>query len=310
MGGVRQQFSSAHDVALVRESIAFLLDCPPARFEQVGYLFLATSEQGLAELEARRELQRSLGVPVERCDPASVPGLEASDVLGAVFCAPDGVADPLAATREIVRRAAALGVEVVEHTDAEALLDGADTLVIACGAWSAALAARVGVELPVEPARTPAARDRPACRACRRCCRWWSRSRAASTSAAAASGSCSRCPMASRASASRPPSTSRSCPDRLERLAHRYPPAAGAVDRRRLGGALRHDPRCPPDPRDRSPRASTPACGFSGHGFMQSPAVGRALAQEILEGVSELDLGPFRLDRFAGGGQAGAALVL
>ena len=43
------------------------------------------------------------------------------------------------------------------------------------------------------------------------------------------------------------------------------------------------------------------ACGFSGHGFMQSPAVGRALAEEILLGGSELDLAPYRLERFAEG---------
>ena len=43
------------------------------------------------------------------------------------------------------------------------------------------------------------------------------------------------------------------------------------------------------------------ACGFSGHGFMQSPAVGRALAEEILLGGSELDLSPYRLERFAEG---------
>ena len=43
------------------------------------------------------------------------------------------------------------------------------------------------------------------------------------------------------------------------------------------------------------------ACGFSGHGFMQSPAVGRALAEEILDGASSFDLSPYRLDRFAAG---------
>jgi sarcosine oxidase subunit beta len=42
------------------------------------------------------------------------------------------------------------------------------------------------------------------------------------------------------------------------------------------------------------------ACGFSGHGFMQSPAVGRAVAEELLHGESELDLSPYRLERFAG----------
>jgi sarcosine oxidase subunit beta len=42
-------------------------------------------------------------------------------------------------------------------------------------------------------------------------------------------------------------------------------------------------------------------CGFSGHGFMQSPAVGRAVADELLDGASDLDLSPYRLERFAGG---------
>jgi sarcosine oxidase subunit beta len=52
------------------------------------------------------------------------------------------------------------------------------------------------------------------------------------------------------------------------------------------------------------------ACGFSGHGFMQSPAVGRALAQEIVHGESELDLSPYRLDRFAGGAIFAEEVVL
>ena len=43
------------------------------------------------------------------------------------------------------------------------------------------------------------------------------------------------------------------------------------------------------------------ACGFSGHGFMQSPAVASAVAEEILDGESAIDLGPYRLERFAGG---------
>jgi glycine/D-amino acid oxidase-like deaminating enzyme len=33
---------------------------------------------------------------------------------------------------------------------------------------------------------------------------------------------------------------------------------------------------------------------------MQSPAVGAALAEEILGGESSFDLSPYRLDRFAG----------
>jgi sarcosine oxidase subunit beta len=52
------------------------------------------------------------------------------------------------------------------------------------------------------------------------------------------------------------------------------------------------------------------ACGFSGHGFMQSPAVGRAVAEEVLEGASALDLSPYRLDRFASGAVFPEELVL
>jgi glycine/D-amino acid oxidase-like deaminating enzyme len=34
---------------------------------------------------------------------------------------------------------------------------------------------------------------------------------------------------------------------------------------------------------------------------MQSPAVGRAVAEELLEGESALDLSPYRLERFTAG---------
>jgi glycine/D-amino acid oxidase-like deaminating enzyme len=43
------------------------------------------------------------------------------------------------------------------------------------------------------------------------------------------------------------------------------------------------------------------ACGFSGHGFMQSPAVGRARAEEILGRNAPFDLAPHRLERRGGG---------
>ncbi len=43
------------------------------------------------------------------------------------------------------------------------------------------------------------------------------------------------------------------------------------------------------------------ACGFSGHGFMQAPAVGLVLAQLLTEGRSEVDVSAFAHDRFARG---------
>src|SRR5207247_581 len=75
MGGVRQQFSTEPEVRLARDSIRFFEELGPPLFLQVGYLFLATTEAGLAELEERMELQRALGVPVARAGvPADVGG--------------------------------------------------------------------------------------------------------------------------------------------------------------------------------------------------------------------------------------------
>src|SRR5215207_426699 len=82
MGGVRQQFSTAAEVRLAQESIRFFEELGAPFFDQVGYLFVATTEAGLAALEDRRILQASLGVPAERVDAARVDGLRVNDVLG------------------------------------------------------------------------------------------------------------------------------------------------------------------------------------------------------------------------------------
>lgn len=310
MGGVRQQFSTAAEVRLAQESIRFFEALGAELFQQVGYLFLATTEEGVAELEERRALQTGLGVPVERVDRRRaarlVPGLALDDVLGGVFCATDGVSDPPAVTRELVRRAAGLGVEVREGSRGEDL--EADVRVIACGAWSAQAAARYGVELPV----------RPLCR------------QLIDTTPVA--GLPAELPMVLEAEtgfhfrrrgerlrlAMADPTPrwgfeesvdETLVPDRLARLAMRFPPAAAATAGNAWTGLYDMTPDAHPII-GRVGEGLYAACGFSGHGFMQSPAVGRALAEEILEGASELDLAPYRLERFAAGGAFPEELVL
>src|SRR5439155_14676097 len=76
-------------------------------------------------------------------------GVRGDDVVGAVACWSDGLADPPAVARELVRRAAEWGVEVREREDA-AQLEG-DVFVIAAGPWSAELGRALGVELPIRP---------------------------------------------------------------------------------------------------------------------------------------------------------------
>ena len=306
MGGVRQQFSTAAEVRLAQASIRFFEELGPRLFDQVGYLFLATTEKGLAELEARRELQAQLGVPVEEVDPGLVEGLQTDDVLGAVNCATDGVADPPAVTRELVRRALKLGVEVREGTDASTL--EADVLVIACGPWSAELAATRGVELPVRPlcrqlletGELPELpEDLPMVLEAETGFHF---RRRGDRLVLAMVDPEPRWGFEERVDESL-------FADRLARLRHRFRPAAETEIERAWAGLYDMTPDAHPILGEIAEGVFA-ACGFSGHGFMQSPAVGRALAEEILGESPSLDLGPYRLDRFESGAGFPEELVL
>jgi sarcosine oxidase subunit beta len=302
MGGVRQQFSSEAEVRLARESIGFFEELGAPFFEQVGYLFLATTEDGLAELESRAELQRGLGVPVESVDASRVGGLNTEDVLGAVACWQDGVAEPAAVTRELVKRSAELGVEVRERTDVHEL--ERDVLVIAAGAFSQEL----WPGLPIRPlcrqlvdvgplASLPP--DLPMVLESETGFHFRRR------------GDMLRLAM----SEPMPRWTDREevddglVADSRARLAHRFPSAADAAVDQAWAGLYDMTP-------DAHPiigwvaESVYAACGFSGHGFMQSPAVGKAVAEELLEGESSFDLTPYRVERFADGAIFPEELVL
>jgi sarcosine oxidase, subunit beta len=301
MGGVRQQFSTAPEVRLAQASAGFFAELGPLLFEQVGYLFLATTDDGLAQLTDRRRLQVELGVPVEEVDPSFVSGLRTDDVLGACICRQDGVADPTAVTRHLVREAVTGGAELREHTDAREL--DADVLVVACGAASPELAdvpvrplvrqlveTEPVPELPVELPMTIEEEtgfhfrrvdERLRLAMAEPTLRWGTEAVVDETLVS----------------------------DWLERLAHRFPPAAGVGVSRAWAGLYDMTPDAHPIIGwvDDGVYA---ACGFSGHGFMQAPAVGAAVADELLTGSSSFDLTPYRLERFAGGAVFPESLVL
>jgi sarcosine oxidase subunit beta len=291
MGGFRQQFSSEAEVRLAQESAKLFRELGPPLFEAVGYLFLATTDAGWERLRQRAEMQASLGVPVEVVDAARVRGLRTDDVVGAVACWEDGVAEPAAITHELVRRAGELGVEVRERTDARELTR--DVLVIACGAASPELCPQLPIRPlcrqlvdvgPIDdlPADLPMTIEDETTFHFRR------------------RGETLRLAMTEPA----PRWTSDEVVDDAlvedwrARLAHRYPPAAGAPVVRAWAGLYDVTPDAHPiiGPVEDGLYA---ACGFSGHGFMQSPAVGLAVAEELLHGTSELDLSPYRLERFS-----------
>ena len=307
MGGVRQQFSTAPEVRLAQASIDFFNELGPPFFERVGYLFLATTPDGLTELEERRKLQAGLGVPVEHADPSAlVPGLRADDILCAVWCAADGVANPPAVTYELVRRATELGVTLRRHTDARAV-EG-DVLVIACGPNSAELAAERGVQLPIRPLCRQLVQTTPV------------------------NSVPERLPMTIEAEtgfhfrrrgehlllAMAEPEPRwgfeetvdwHFAADLLRRLHRRLPPAGDAEIANAWAGLYDMTPDAHPIV-GRVADGVYVCAGFSGHGFMQSPAVGRALAEEIVRGSASFDLSPFRLERFDSGATFPERLVL
>jgi sarcosine oxidase, subunit beta len=306
MGGVRQQFSTEAEVRLAQASIRFFEELGEPYFQQVGYLFLAATEEGLAALEERAEVQAELGVPVERVDPSFVDGLRTEDVVGAVYCATDGVGDPVSVACELVRRAAELGVEVRERTPVEDVR--ADAYVVACGARSAEVARDFGVDLPV----------RPLCRQLLETTPVAGLPESLPMTVEAESGFHFRRRGDRLVLAMVDPEPrwgfaqevdESVYDDRLARLAHRYPPAGEAAIARAWAGLYDMTPDAHPI-LGRVGDGVYAACGFSGHGFMQSPAVGRALAEEILEGESSFDLTPYRLERFASGAVFPETLVL
>jgi sarcosine oxidase subunit beta len=302
MGGFRQQFSSEAEVRLAQESANLFQELGPPLFEPVGYMFLATTEDGWTRLRARAELQQLLGVPVEEVDASRFNGLRTDDVVGAVACWQDGVAEPAGVTAELVRRAAELGVDVRERTDARDLPH--DVLVVACGAASTELVP----DLPIRPlcrqlvdvgpvADLPGdlpmtVEDETTFHFRRR-------------------GETLRLAMTE--------ATPRWTNDEVvddtlvdewcARLAHRYPPAADAAVVRAWAGLYDMTP-------DAHPLIGWAddgvyvACGFSGHGFMQSPAVGSAVAHELLDRTTPVDLTPYRLERFAEGATFPEQVVL
>ena len=212
-------------------------------------------------------------------------------MLAAVICREDGVAEPSGVARELVRRAAERGVEVRERTDARELPH--DVLVVAAGAASPELVPDLPVRplcrqlvdvgpLDALPADLPMVVEEES--------GFHFRRRADTLRLAM--------PEAEPRWGSNEVVDDAIVEDKRRRLAHRYPPGAGAAVVRAWAGLYDMTPDAHPIIGWAGDGVYA-ACGFSGHGFMQSPAVGRAVAEELLGLSPSVDLSPYRLERFA-----------
>jgi sarcosine oxidase subunit beta len=176
-GGVRAQFSDPVNIELARRSLAAFERFgrrPGAEIDlrQHGYLFLLDNDADVAAFEAGVRLQNQLGVPSRMLTVRQAvelsPLIVADGLLAAAFSPTDGHCTPEAVVQGYARGARALGARIRQHcavTGIEAVdgvitgvrtTDGlvdTSTVVVTAGAWSAEVGAMVGVPLPVVPLR-------------------------------------------------------------------------------------------------------------------------------------------------------------
>jgi sarcosine oxidase subunit beta len=330
-GGIRAQFTSAVSVELSRESIAVW-----ERFEEdfhtdidyrrPGYLFLARSDDTAARFREHVALQNDHGVGSEFLDAGAAagrcPGLRREAFVGATYCPTDGFADPHLGLQGFARAAGAAGADVrtgVEVTDVR-LVDGevrgvettegsldASFVVNAAGPWAARVGAMAGLDLPVSPRRrqllvadpeSPVPADVP-------------------LTVDVDDGAHFRPERDGRAvvggrfggtDPERDPERYRTAYDvdwAVEALEH----ASGVADYFGPGtelvggwaGLYAVTPDHHPIVEETRP-GFVNAVGFSGHGFMQSPATGKVVAELVLDGEPRtVDVAPLRADRFERG---------
>lgn len=332
-GGVRQQWGTRVNCLLARRSLAFyreLQERLEARvdpgFQACGYLFLADTNETLAGLRSEVELQTELGIPSRLVEPPEaasiVPGLRAEATLGGAFCGEDGYFDkPRAVVEAFAQAAQRLGVTIeraevgaLEPTDRGWRLrlgNGASSetgaVVVAAAADSPPLVRPLGVNLPIEaeerhlfysepvpdrlldplviaPDRQFAAKQLGDGRVL--------------ASDLSAVGDAEEGRERWRARVGR--NISELLP-RLELVA--FPLLVGGVydvtpDRQAIVGRIPgHE-------------GLFVAAGFSGHGFMIAPEVGRIVAALLLEEDPGGELAPLRPDRFERGALAQETRVI
>ncbi len=176
-GGLRMQWGDAGNVALMMESIEMCRGLAQELginlwFRQGGYLFVARSASGEDRLMRNAALHRDVGAPTRLLTASEareiVPQLDTSDVRLAAYNPHDGVVFPWPFVWGYAGKAVAAGVVVRTHTpvdDIEVQADGlrlhlgtgehldAGRVLNATGAWSIELNRKLGISLPNRPHR-------------------------------------------------------------------------------------------------------------------------------------------------------------
>lgn len=321
-GGIRLQFSDELNIRIAQRSLAAyerFADRPGGDIDlrQVGYLFLLTEADDVDRFAQSVELQNSLGVPSTMLTPEQAlklcPIAQVDDVMAASFCHLDGHATPEAVVSGYANGARRHGVQILTQCEVIEIESDAsnitavvtaggrietDTVVCVAGAWSAQIGAMVGVDLPVTPYRRQIVVSEPL--------DWLPRDLPLTVDFRSSfyfhregkgllmgMGDLDEVPGFNEALD----------PEWVERLAHeasvRVPGLVDAGVSGGWGGLYEVTPD------HNAIIGQAPGCnrfiyatGFSGHGFLQGPAVGEIVRDLVLDHTSVIDVSPLSAQRF------------
>lgn len=176
-GGVRAQFSDTVNIELAMRSLEVFRAFPEVfdqeiDLEQVGYLFLLDREEDVASFERNVELQRSMGLSSRMVEVDEVralsPLVSTAGLVAGVWSPEGGHCTPESVVQGYARAARAEGVQVIRGCEVTDIVREADvitsvqtsqgaistgTVVCCAGAWSRPVARMAGVDLPVDPVR-------------------------------------------------------------------------------------------------------------------------------------------------------------
>ena len=176
-GGIRAQFTTEINIKLSLYSIAFYerfreILGADAEFHQVGYLFLGVTPEHLRHFRERVAFQKRFGVDVSLLTPEEVaagwPFLRTDDVTGATYSAKDGFAGPYEVTIAFANAAKQRGAVFHEQSEVTEILAergrirgaktsigefSSDVVVAAAGPAVPALVKPLGIDVPVVPYR-------------------------------------------------------------------------------------------------------------------------------------------------------------
>ncbi|MFB6221019.1 MAG: NAD(P)/FAD-dependent oxidoreductase [Halolamina sp.] len=327
-GGIRAQFTTDVAISLSQVSIdvwksfeaEFGVDIG---YRRPGYCYLAREESTAELFHEAIPFQNDRGVASEFLTPAEakehIPGLCVDNYVGCAYCPTDGFADPHLGLQGFSVAASEAGAAVhtgVEVTDV--LLDGdavvgvdttdgrydADFVVNAAGSWAPQVAAMAGVDLPVSPRRrqamvidpeTPVPDSNPLTTDLDD----HSYFRPERNGKALVGGHFSDEDPEQDPDRYRKGSDLDWTVDAVEHVstvADYFGPDSEVV--RGWAGLYAVTPDHHPIIEETRPGMVT-ATGFSGHGFMQSPATGQVVAELVLDGAaSTVDVSELTADRF------------